>query len=230
MYIIIDVLLILILFLFLYSGYKQGFIKAGIGFICFAVSFVLASILSPIISTYVYDSFISQRLISSINNALNASQYGLAKKTIAVMESLPKFLTNSFESCKISASNISAILIKEKDPAKEISNLVRPMINSILNPIILILITSVLTLFSNLLLKSLRKVTKPLFVGKVDSVLGLAFGGLKYAILIFIVTLSLKSIMPLCSANVSGKVNDIIDNTLIAKYIVNLDFSTEVIC
>lgn len=220
MYIIIDILLILLLIFFLYSGYKQGFIRSGIGFICFAVSFVLASILSPIIFTYVYDDFISKILISKANDVINVSSYNLTEKTISVMKSLPQFLTNS-----ISVSDISRLILKGDNPAKELSNMMKPVVSNVLTPIILIIVTTVLTFVSNFILKRFRKATKNLSIGKMDSMIGLAFGGLKYTILIFIVTLSLKSIMPLCSENTSSAVASAINDTIIAQYLVNFDFS-----
>lgn len=220
MYIIIDILLIVLLIFFLYSGYKQGFIKSGIGFICFAVSFVLASILSPIIFTYIYDNFISKVLISKINDVINISAYSLAEKAVSIMKSLPQFLTNS-----ISMSDVSRLLIKGDDPAKELSNMMKPVVGNILTPIILIIVTTIFTFASNFILKRFRKATKSLSIGKVDSIIGLAFGGLKYTILIFIVTLSLKSIIPLCSENTSSAVTSAINDTIIAQYLVNFDFS-----
>lgn len=219
MYIIIDILLVVLLIFFLYSGYKQGFIKSGIGFICFAVSFVLASILSPIIFTYVYDDFISKVLISKANDVINVSSYSLTQKAVSIMKSLPQFLTNN-----ISASDVSRLLLKGDDPAKELSNMMEPIVSNILTPIILIIVTTVFTFAFNFILKRFRKVTKNLSIGKVDSIIGLAFGGLKYTILIFIVTLSLKSIMPLCSENVSSTVAVAINDSIIAQYLVNFDF------
>lgn len=225
MFIIIDAVLILLLVVFLYSGYKQGFVKAGIGFLCFAVSFVLALILSPIISTYVYDNFISQRLISSINNALAESSFSLASKTSAVIESIPKFLTDFFGIPGVSISDISAILAEEQNPARDIAYLIRPAFNKIISPVILILITAILTFLSRVILKKFRKATKNIFIGKVDSVLGLAFGGLKYVVLVFIVVAGFKTVMSLCSKNMSESLNTAIEKTVVTKHITDLKFN-----
>lgn len=224
MYIIIDAVLILLLTLFLYSGYKQGFIKAGIGFLCFAVSIVLAYFLSPIISTYVYDHFIFQRLVSDINKAISKDPIDVVGKTVTIIESLPKFITGAFENYGISKTDISSLLIKGNDPAVEISNLIRPIINNLLYPIVLIITTTILTFLSNIILRKVKKVSKNVFIGKVDAALGLAFGGLKYAVLLFIVSLCLKTVIPLWSTNMSEKINTEIEKTTLAKYSVNMDF------
>ena len=67
---VLDIIIIVIIILFLYVGYKNGFVKTVMSFVSFIAAFFMAHTFSPPLSSYVYSSWIKPNFVSAVSARL----------------------------------------------------------------------------------------------------------------------------------------------------------------
>ena len=100
MSIFIDILIVGIIGLLVFTSYKKGFISGIVGLAGFLISSVLASLLSRPIADMIFKNFIRDGLISNVNDQVKNLPIDVNISTAidSGLNQLPEFIKNFVES------------------------------------------------------------------------------------------------------------------------------------
>ena len=182
MSIVLDLIVIAIIILMALISAKQGFVRVAVEVAGFIAAIVLSLSLSVSLADLTYQKVIEPVIVSSVENVTADTTSSAAENA---WNSLPKFIRNNADKIGINKDTIT------QDISENIGNSAEEIVNSISqNTIKPIAINILKTLYSVILMlvlmvivKFLARVVNKLFsfsiVGKLNRILGGAFGAVK---------------------------------------------------
>ncbi len=190
---IIDIVLIALIVLIVAVSSKRGFILTVFDFASGIVAFIGARILSPYVSTFVYDNFFKSTVISFLSE-----KYSSAGDTVASaidnMYSVFSFLPEGIyayikESGIIDSQAISQTIMTNITTVEQLeSSIVGPIMSSVIQLIAFAVLSIVLLVVLRIAAKFISRVVNiSKIAGKLNSILGAAVGLLKGLVYVFII-------------------------------------------
>ena len=198
MTIIIDLILIGIIALFTFIGYKQGLVKAAIKILSFIIAIIISIILyKPVSAIVIKNTSIDDKIKNVIVENVKLEEKENAEKSNIIKDNLSnKIIAGANNTVEEVADSFTVKLI-------EIAVI---LVLYIIARIILKFISALSDLITNLpILKQANKTG------------GIIYGFLKGVLIIYVLLAIIYLISPIISADIFG----IIDNTIIAKEIYN---------
>ena len=198
MTIIIDLILIGIIALFTFIGYKQGLVKAAIKILSFIIAIIISIILyKPVSAIVIKNTSIDDKIKNVIVENVKLEEKENAEKSNIIKDNLSnKIIAGANNTVEEVADSFTVKLI-------EIAVII---VLYIIARIILKFISALSDLITNLpILKQANKTG------------GIIYGFLKGVLIIYVLLAIIYLISPIISADIFG----IIDNTIIAKEIYN---------
>ncbi len=219
--IILDIILVLLLAIFLYDGFKRGAVKSLIDIVGYVVVLTLTSWLAGIVADAVFTTFVWPHVLSEINQALQSSAGSdPASQVTTLLNSLPSFVSNTLkfygvtQEYLISAAQSSSNNIAE-DIMKSISPVFINLIKTVAFSTLLVVLTSIFKVFS----RTLNRVFNLPILKQINKLLGLVCGALKCVIIIFITCYIIQIVIPMMSNTPEILSQSSIDSTIIFKNI-----------
>ncbi len=103
MFLLLDIVIVAIVIYFTIRGLKSGFVKTAIELLGWIVVVLSASLLADAVSGWFYDEFISNSIVSSVEQSLTRSgQKGVGE----FFANLPSFVTNILTQYNVSAESV----------------------------------------------------------------------------------------------------------------------------
>lgn len=194
---IIDLIIILIVALFTFIGYRQGLIKGLIKILSFFIAIILAfSLCTPISNTIIKKTTIDETIENTIIEKLLPE--GVSEdETVKVEEQLSNLLKIDKEGTV-------------KSVAKEFSNKIIKLATLIISFIVIKILFSVFLLFTDL-------ITKIPVIKQFNKLGGTIFGFIKGMILIFTIFAIIFVLSPMIDVSVIDKIN----SSILGKIIYN---------
>lgn len=194
----IDIILLVILFLCIKKGSKDGFAKTIVNSLGILIALVFALMLSRPVANFVYEKVIEPPVKNAI--VLNIEEQKTSgeadvNKVISTMDStierLPGFIKNNInlEEKKQQITNaLSVSNINSEEIAKKIcAEILMPVCLSILTAIVFIVLFIVFAFVIKIIAKALKIVNKLPLLGAVNSALGGAAGIIKGIVIVLII-------------------------------------------
>lgn len=219
--ILIDVIIVVLAYLIIRHSAKIGAAKTLVQLTGFIVVVGLVFTVGDILTDYIYDSFVKDKIVTSVSEQINESVDGY---TDNFKSALPDYIIEVGEFIGIDideklneskSNNTSEVVIKLEE------NILQPVIKSIIKFALMI----ILILISAILIKALSKLTlvinKIPIIGTANKGLGLVFGAAK-ALLVLMVVCSL--VLYLTKQFDWWVTPQILNKTFIFKYLCDINF------
>ncbi len=175
MHYILDVVILIIIFLFAYSGFKRGLIKAGLTLISVIASAVLAALISNPVSTFIYDTFVKQGLRDRIAESLESTN--INEVVNSLFDDFPGVITSLLESNGITRASVLSSASGGADSAADsVVTAISPGFISIINFFAVIVLFIAFVLLTGLLVSLISKSVRLPVLAQLDSILGSALG------------------------------------------------------
>jgi len=188
---ILDLFIVSIVALYVYSSAKRGFVRTVVEFVGYFVAIFLSITLSGVVSVAIYDSFISPGIVEDITDEASlSSASGTDEKVDRLWKAMPDIVVNNKINANISkntlkntvenndSDNISSdVLVKKVTDAT-----VKPTVVPIIKTVVTVVLFFILMFIIKILAKFINKVFNLPIIGKLNKLLGGAVGFFKGAI------------------------------------------------
>ncbi len=158
MNIILDVAVILLIFILVYSGFKRGAVKSVVELAGCLVSALAASVISSFLSVRIYTAFFEGRITEKISSSIDkVDMTNLTGTSIdSVVEALPDYVRNSLEISGTDKTDmINGFLEKETlSDAQVIEGFIRPVMIKLISVVVTIVLFAVFAAIITLVTKS----------------------------------------------------------------------------
>ncbi len=218
---VIDIVLIAVFALTVFTAYRKGLLKSLIDSFGLLISFFGAYKISGIVSPWIYENILRNKAISLINEKITGSDIAVGTQQIkdfflsfneTITEILLKAGVDLAEiSDKVSGIDLSSDTAAELLEQTAVQPILTVIINCITFIVLAIIFIIVLSLLSNLITKSLNKTV----LSGVNKFFGAVFGLVKG----FIIVVLLVVVLLLVSAVIK---NDVFDSMLASSKIIGL--------
>lgn len=213
---ILDGIVLFLLGMFCILGLRSGMLKSILSFVGLVTSLTVSTYLSSGFSEVIYSRFIKGNVISQIEKSINSEEI----TSDAVLEMLPKFISNSFSHYGITKDNLTNIINSGKtDIVSQVEKTIAPIfvqtIRVSLESMLFFVMLIVYRIISNMIISAFRI---PI-IRHIDKSIGALFGLLKgyllINVLIFILSICIQTMN--LSFGIFNYNN--IESTFIFKYI-----------
>lgn len=211
---IYDLLIIVILLLSVFIGYKRGGAKMLMSLLGSLVSYLLAAFFGDYLSIFVYNSVIKESVINSVTSSLADSTAGIS----SAVDTLPPFVSFVCNVCNI---DISSTL---KSAVSDIPSAVAISVEEALRPVVLSILTFILTavifiavyfIFKVLISRILLSVFKLPLLRTFNSFVGVICSLLSAFLFISFIAFLLRLLMP----HITGMPYILSESTIYNSYI-----------
>ena len=222
MSIVLDVLVLAVVTLFIFSGFKRGVISRAIHFAGAAVSALLSAIIAPLLAVNLYDSFVGEKLQGLISRKLPDLYMGIKPEEVTnkLMNDLPDFVLNALGLCEVDKNKINEQISQGMDNIPYIiSDLLKPVTLKLLT---IILSLTIFTIISAIISIATRGLTSSLDVSGLSAVnktLGAILGLLPAAIIIMILSFVIYILIVFLPQDSARYLNMAVDNTFLFRHI-----------
>ena len=197
---IVDIILLIVLFVMILAGIKNGFVRCVLSVVAFTLAFAAAVFLSEPAAQTVYDNFAKEPIESAIAERITdtGTAQTAADSTQAVIDSLPEAVVSAASSLGIDVSQLAeqvgSINLNTSDMAAELTDKVaRPIALAVLK----VLAFAVIFLILNLVLQIAVSVISRLFdlpvLKTFNRTLGGVLGAVKGLLLVTVLAILLDA-------------------------------------
>ena len=219
--IILDIILVLLLAIFLYDGFKRGAVKSIIDIVGYVVVLMLTSWLAGILADAVFATFVQPSVLNEINQALqNSAGSDPASQVSTLFKTLPSFVTNTLKFYGVTQEYVtSTIQSSSNNISEDIMQSISPIFINLIKTVafstLFIVLTSIFKVFS----RTLNRIFNLPILKQINKLLGLVCGALKCVIIIFIACYIMQIILPMMNNTPEILSKSSIDSTIIFKNI-----------
>lgn len=223
MSLLLDGLVLLIIGLCIFIGWKRGAAITLLNFAAFVAAVTVAVLLSPALSKMIYETFfksgVTEKIAASIGNSLGDGMEAVINSVISVV---PAFAAVFVDSASLNQETISAAVESGNQDtinsaAGSVEALIAPAFTSLIGIILIILLFFVLYSIFRFLAKYLSK----FFEVPVLSIINRVFGGVigigKGVLVAILIVAVIRLALPLMGADVPVLTQENIDNSIIFK-------------
>jgi len=187
--IIIDLIIVAIIALCTFIGYKQGLIKVAVKLVATIIAIIIALMLYKPVSTLIIDNTsIDEQIQTSITNKLIPEDAPETEETLINTESLPDLIVSSSE-----------------NTVKSISEIISTKLIELIVIVILYLVVKIVLKFITLLADLIAKLP---VLNQVNKLGGTIYGVLKGLILVFAIFAIISLAAPLIGENFMKDINE----------------------
>ena len=217
---LVDAVIVIIISMFIVSGFKSGMIKSFLFFLNSVLSWIFSVYVSKFISYFIYNKFIRPSIIKEVDMLIRNKNL----KEHIIFNKLPKIIVNSMPNYGITLDKIAHIInnVSKEILPNEISKIFMPMITEFLTFFITGILFIILILLGKFFIHLILKLFKLKVVSYSDKIIGGVFGALKGYTIILIFVCILKILMPFSILQENNKfIFKTISSTVILKTIYN---------
>lgn len=222
MAIILDISVILFIVLSIISCFRAGFVKIVLRIITNIVAFFFAFMIAKYISSFIYDVFVSDFLLQKANEFnFNSDEIATLKDS---MDKLPDALHNALQSMGV---NIDSVINTLNNGVSDVglfvvNNLLRPIAILLISNVLVIFIYALLTPLIKLILNKLHIINKIPVIGSINKYIG-AIGGFVIGTIDWIFMCYIVNVFIIFTTDTSPYLNSsIVQGTHIFKLIYNI--------
>lgn len=215
MFLVIDIILVAVFALFVYTAMKKGFMLSLLEFLAVIISFVLAYSLSPVVAEAAYDGFVEKQLVESVEEKIdeNFSLEETGEQAEQLLDAIPDYMVIFAESFGISVNDIKHDLVKEdlsnENLATElVENIAQPIAIGALTVVSFLILAVVLQIILKVLARLISGVFKLPVIGSANKILGAILGACKGIVVVIFICTVLTVVFSSGDNEIADAVND----------------------
>ena len=197
---IVDIILLIVLFVMILAGIKNGFVRCVLSVVAFTLAFAAAVFLSEPAAQTVYDNFAKEPIESAIAERITdtGTAQTAADSTQAVIDSLPEAVVSAASSLGIDVSQLAEqagnINLNTSDMAAELTDKVaRPIALAVLKVLAFAVIFLILNLVLQIAVSVISRLFKLPVLKTFNHALGGALGAVKGLMLVVVLAVLLDA-------------------------------------
>ena len=226
MSVFLDLLIIVVAGVFLWLGFKKGFLKSLVDLIIMILSVIVPYLFATSLAEYYYRTFVYNELLKKINSILsqNGTLINSAKNILSLFDNIPNFFESKFSVHVPDLNSILKALNGYGDKSLAIESMLKPPIIEVLSVFMFVALAILTFILLKILFKLVLKLPRISVFGVIDSILGLCLGALKFVVFIFIFFTVLKTAMLLVpQKSTVQNINNAVENSKIFKSLYNIN-------
>ena len=195
----LDLILLVLLVLFVFFGFKRGLAKTLTEFVGAIAAAVAAILLASFFANLIFDAFVRGSLEGSISGVINESAgASAADKLQAVLDALPGFVSNSLASYGLGSEQLSSALSGTADAAAGAGvELIKPIVTSLIQMILVFVLFVLLMIVVKIVARGVDTVFRLPLLHQLNSLLGGIFGILRCAVFVLLACAILRAMIPM---------------------------------
>ncbi|MGN0567728.1 MAG: CvpA family protein [Acutalibacteraceae bacterium] len=197
---IVDIILLIVLFVMILAGIKNGFVRCVLSIVAFTLAFAAAVFLSEPAAQTVYDNFAKEPIESAIAESITdtGTAQTAADSTQAVIDSLPEAVVSAASSLGIDVSQLAeqagSINLNTSDMAAELTDKVaQPIALAVLKVLAFAVIFLILNLVLQIAVSVISRLFKLPVLKTFNHALGGALGAVKGLMLVVVLAVLLDA-------------------------------------
>lgn len=222
---IIDIILLIIAALFLFAGFKKGFLHMIIALIGYIAAILIASKLSHILSGYFYQNFIYGNIVEKINLAISQGVDTLDIQALAqtAIVAVPMYIASLLKTNFGGMTGIEEKLLTNEVATKQdigatITDLIiTPTIEPLMRAIIYIILFAIMAIIVSWIARFLTRFNSIPILGPINSLLGGAMGIAQAAVIFYLIAFVVGIVVAVTSGSLVYLNNDVISKTYLFK-------------
>ncbi len=226
---ILDAIVLAVVAVTVFLGYRRGFIRTIIQLVGCVVAFALALSLSATVSNYVYDEMLRDSLHEKIETVWNDTVVEGATATIteqvdSVLDSLPSFVTATLDTDTLVEGIRGSVGNTDTGTAVAdylVDEMLRPLVVAVLRFIAFLVLYLLLMLVIRLLEKLLTPLIKLPLIRQTDGTLGAVIGFLKGAVFALVAVTIMQLIASGTTAGLFTQEN--LDKSIVAGWLAEIN-------
>lgn len=229
---VLDITVIIIIVVFVISGYKRGIINSVVHFVGAAVASVLSSIIGSFISVGFYNNYIKDKIIGLINDNMPKITMSTTPDEISatLMKDLPDFAKNALDMVGISQTKLTQEIKNTSLKVPEmVETLIRPIAMKLLTIVLTLAVFTIIVAIISIATQSLTSALDVVGLSTLNKILGAVLGVLAAAVIIMIVSLVMYILIVFLPADSSQCLTDGINSSYIYKGIYNINVPEAII-
>lgn len=231
MNIFIDVGVVAVFALFIYSGYKRGILYMIINLIGTLAAALVSSFLASSLSVWLYNVAIQPRVSSAINEAAkNITATEPLKIAEQAVQGLSNFTMNAFSSLGITANDIAnQMQIKNLDVKLVIEGMIKPTVLKVISMGLTFIIFGLLMIVVSVIASKFTKAIDHTMLGLPNRAAGAAVGIVEALLIVMVLSVILSFIISFVSPESYASWNEELSNTLLYKSISKISIPDAII-
>ncbi len=225
MSIVLDLIVIAIIILMALISAKRGFVRVAVEVVGFVAAIILSLSLSVSLADVTYQKVIEPAIVSSVESATTDSTSTAADNA---WNSLPEFIKKNADKLGISKDSVTQGITENiGNSATEIvtsisQNTIKPMAVGILKMLYAVILMLVLIIVVKFLARVINRLFSFSLVGKVNKILGGAFGAVKGIIIAWLFCAVITLLVSFTKNGIWIFNAENIENTIIFKFLTDV--------
>lgn len=223
MSLLLDGIVLLIILLCFFVGWRRGAAITLLNFVALVAAFTVAVLLSPSISNSIYETFfksgVTEQISQSIGNSIGDGAEAVITSILSVIPSFAAvFLNNtSFNQETISGLIENGSQDTVNSAATAVEGLISPAFTALIGIIIMIILFFVLYAVFKALAKLLSKFFELPVLSLINRVFGGVIGIAEGVILVMLIVALVKMAVPLTGDSIPFLTQEVIDGSMLFK-------------
>ncbi len=226
---ILDAIVVIVIAVTAFIGYRRGFIRTIIQLAGCIVAFILALSLSNTVSTMVYDGLLRDNLHEKIETvwtetAVEGAAQTLTEQAEAILDTLPEFVQTTLDTETITQGIHDSVGNDQTGVAVAdylVDDLIRPIIVAVIRFVAFLILFAILMFVIRLLEKLLKPLTKMPLVRQTDGLLG-AVVGLVKGIVFALVAVTIMQLIA-TGATTGPFTQENLDNSVVVGWVAEIN-------
>lgn len=223
---ILDILCIITFVVIVITAYRSGFLRSIVLLGGYLLSWVVASATSKLVATFVYNSFISEKITKAITDALATATDGGIPMIDTLTKSLPDYVANLLNMDNGIVDKFKTIIESGAQDAgiQVAQTIVSPLVISFLQVIFATVIFVICSGIISAVALFFSKICRIPIIGMVNSLLGGLLGIVQGGVVLYVVSLAGHMIISFTNNNFEYFNNIVVGLTYVYKLFHNLKF------
>lgn len=215
-WLILDFTIVILFFIFIFSGFRVGLVKSLLSLINIALSLFISIYVSFGLSNLIYNQFIKENLINELQTSIDNSSIN----SESLISTFPNFISNSFSYYGITSKDLTDIINSGKeDIAYQILDVISPMFIQIIHLSLSMVLFFVFIIIFNIMSKWILSIFKIPVLSQINHLFGGILGILKGYLIVTLLIFCLRSWAQSTNYNSNLFSYSSIESTFIFKHI-----------
>lgn len=222
---VLDIAVVLIFGLMVYTGHRQGFIKTVAGLISFVVALVLSTVLAGPVSEIAYDKMVEPPVVTALEESIGDDSLAADSLTAAI-DKMPGFVKSQLTTQGI---HDGADLLQYVNNAEKGETAVQSVMSKVIEPVtkpVLEVVCSLILFFLfqfiiSLILKLLNVLAKLPVIKQANKTLGIVAGVMQGALWAFLIATLLQALA--ATGLVPMVSTELVESTMLVKWLAEIN-------
>lgn len=223
---ILDIICIVTFVVIVVTAFRSGFLRSIVLLGGYVLSWIVASATGKFVATFVYNSFVNEKITKAITDGLRNATDGGVPMVEALTESLPQYVANLINMDNGIVDKFKTIIESgAQDVGTQVAQtIVAPIVISFLQVIFCSIIFFICVGIVSLAASVFSRICRIPIIGMVNSLLGGLLGVVQGGIVLYIISLIGHMVISFTNNNFEYFNSTIIGMTYIYKLFHNLKF------